>query len=134
MSVGRFDEFNDRAGGFVESVNFPPNVIDKHKAIGAAIFAGKVPTYQGVFEAIDCQSLKGWAWDASQPNTPISVDIYDGPQKLATVRANQPKAGVGNGQHGFTYTLPEVCTTDEPIGSRSNTADLTSNSTAIRGQ
>ena len=93
--------------GFVESVNFPQNVIDKHKAIGAAIFAGKVPTYQGVFESIDCQSLKGWAWDASQPNTPISVDVYDGTQKLATVRANQPKSGVGNGLHGFTYTLPE---------------------------
>ncbi len=95
----------------IGSISFPQNVRDKHKAIGEAIKAGRTPTYQGTFERIDCTSLGGWAWDASQPNTPISVDIYDGTQKIATVRANQfrqdlQNAGIGNGQHAFTFILP----------------------------
>ena len=95
----------------IGSVSFPQNVRDKHKAIGEAIKAGRAPTYQGTFERIDCTSLGGWAWDASQPNTPISVDIYDGTQKIATVRANHfrqdlQNAGIGNGQHAFTFNLP----------------------------
>jgi Ricin-type beta-trefoil lectin domain-like len=93
------------------SVSFPQNVLAKHAAIGAAIFAGRAPTYQGTFERIDCQSIGGWAWDASQPNTPVSVDVYDGTQKIATVRANQFRqdllnAGIGNGQHAFVLPLP----------------------------
>lgn len=97
--------------GAIGSISFPQNVLDKHAAIGSAILAGRFPTYQGTFDRIDCQSLAGWAWDASEPNTPISVDIYDGWQKIATVRANQFRqdlvnAGIGNGQHGFSFNLP----------------------------
>lgn len=99
--------------GAIGSKSFPQNVLDKHAAIGAAILAGKFPTYQGNFERIDCQSVAGWAWDASQPNTPVSVDIYayDRAQTMATFRANQFRpdllsAGIGNGQHGFSFSLP----------------------------
>jgi len=97
----------------IGSKSFPQNVLDKHAAIGAAILAGRFPKYQGSFERIDCQSVVGWAWDASQPNTPVSVDIYayDRAQTIATVRANQFRqdllnAGIGNGQHGFSLSLP----------------------------
>ncbi|HEY0765824.1 MAG TPA: hypothetical protein VGD61_25820 [Pyrinomonadaceae bacterium] len=99
------------------SKNLPQHVLDKHVAIGSAIFAGRTPGYQGFFETINCQSLGGWAWDSSEPNTPISVDVYEGVQrsfhKIATVRANQFRsdlvtAGIGNGQHGFTFNLPAI--------------------------
>jgi hypothetical protein len=95
----------------IGAINFPQGVLDKHAAIGAAVLSGKFPIYQGYFDSINCQTLKGWAWDSSQPNTPISVDIYDGTQKIAAVRANQFRqdllnAGIGNGQHGFTYNVP----------------------------
>lgn len=97
--------------GAIGSVSFPQNVLNKHAAIGAAILAGKAPTYQGYFDRIDCQSISGWAWDASQPNTPVSVDIYDGVEKITTVRANQFRqdllnANIGNGQHGFSFNTP----------------------------
>ena len=95
----------------IGTISFPQNVLDKHAAIGAAILAGRAPSYQGYFDWINCQSLVGWAWDASQPNTPISVDIYDGAVRIATVRANQFRqdllnAGIGNGWHGFSFNLP----------------------------
>jgi hypothetical protein len=96
----------------IGSISFPQNVLDKHAAIGSAILSGRVPTYQGWFDSVNCQSLVGWAWDASEPNTPISVDIYDGVQKIGTVRANQYRsdlyyAGIGNGWHGFSFNLPQ---------------------------
>jgi hypothetical protein len=97
--------------GGIGSISLPQNVRSKHAAIGTAILAGKVPAYQGFFERLDCQSLSGWAWDSSQPNTPVSVDIFDGSQKIATVRASEFRqdlvyAGIGNGQHGFSFSLP----------------------------
>lgn len=95
----------------IGSVSFPANVLAKHAAIGAAIRSGRAPVYQGNFERLDCQQISGWAWDVSQPNTPVSVDVYDGTQKIATVRANLFRqdllnAGIGNGQHGFVLNLP----------------------------
>jgi hypothetical protein len=106
-----FDWYEAPDTGGIGSMNFPQLVLDKHAAIGAAIFAGRFPTYQGSFESIDCHTITGWAWDSSQPNTPISVDIYDGFQKIAIVRADQYRqdlanAGIGNGKHGFTFTVP----------------------------
>ena len=99
----------------IGSSHFPQHVLDKHAAIGSAIFAGRMPAYQGSLDTINCQSLGGWAWDGSVPNSPISVDIYEGVQrgyhKIGTVRANVFRqdllnAGIGNGQHGFTFNLP----------------------------
>ena len=99
--------------GGIGSKSFPQNVLDKHAAIGTAILAGRFPTYQGSFEHIDCQSVSGWAWDTSQPNTPVSVDLYsyDRVQTLGTFRANQFRqdllnSGIGNGQHGFSFAFP----------------------------
>jgi len=112
--LGVFAWYNVGAAGDLGSMSFPQHVLDKHAAIGAAILAGRYPTYQGNFDSINCQSLTGWAWDASQPNTPISVDIYyDTGGLISTVRANQFRqdllnAGIGNGQHGFTFSPPVI--------------------------
>ena len=67
--------------------------------------------FEGFHELTDCNSISGWAWDALQPNTPINVDIYDGPNFLISVTANQFRqdllnAGKGNGFHGFTFFVP----------------------------
>lgn len=73
---------------------------------------GAPPAYEGCHDGpADCRAISGWAWDSSQPNHPISVDIYDGDTLLATVKANlfRPDlaaAGKGSGHHGFSYALP----------------------------
>lgn len=94
----------------IGSANLPSAVLNKHAAIGSAILAGRVPTYQGAHEYIDCRLTSGWAWDASLPNSPIAVDIYDGSARLGTVRADSYRqdlagAGYGNGYHGFWFPL-----------------------------
>jgi hypothetical protein len=53
----------------------------------------------------------GWAWDPSRPDTPISVDIYDGDKLIRTVVADKfseplVKSGIGNGKHGFVFIYP----------------------------
>jgi hypothetical protein len=65
--------------------------------------------YDGYLATADCQAVTGWAWDSTQPNTPINVDIYDGSTRLATVAANifRPDlAGKGDQRHGFSWTVP----------------------------
>ena len=67
--------------------------------------------FEGRNDGADCSSVWGWAWDPMFPNTPISVDIFDGATLIATVPANQYRgdlqaAGKGNGVHAFTWTVP----------------------------
>jgi len=59
----------------------------------------------------DCNQLAGWAWDSTQPNTSINVDIYDGTTFVATVLASNFRqdlynAGYGNGNHGYSFSTP----------------------------
>src|SRR5205085_883312 len=77
------------------------------------------PALEGFFDFADCSLLYGWAWDANQPNTPISVDIYDGPNKIATVLADQFRqslvdAGKGNGFHEFYIPTPNELKNGQP--------------------
>ena len=70
-------------------------------------------SYSGYLDAADCNSVAGWAWNASLPNSPINVDIYDGSTWVTTVSANQFRqdllnAGIGNGYHGFSLSTPSA--------------------------
>ncbi len=69
------------------------------------------PHYGGYHDIADCSVIAGWAWDSNQPNSPISVDIYNRNVLIATVVANLFRqdllvAGVGNGAHGFVFPTP----------------------------
>src|SRR5882724_9890399 len=72
--------------------------------------------YSGYIDIADCSIIAGWAWDANQPNTSISVDIYDGDKSLggtlvttasaSSFRQDLYNAGYGNGNHGYNFTTP----------------------------
>lgn len=62
-------------------------------------------------ESLVSTLTSGWAWDPSRPDTPISVDIYDGDRLIRTVLADKfspalVRAGIGNGKHGFAFNYP----------------------------
>jgi Ig-like domain-containing protein/carboxypeptidase family protein/CARDB protein len=66
--------------------------------------------FEGFHDSADCTKIFGWAWDSNQPNSAISVDIYDGPTKIATVIANEFRSDLtskGNGFHAFNFTTPD---------------------------
>jgi hypothetical protein len=69
------------------------------------------PVFEGFHDVTNCNGIMGWAWDKNRPDDPIQVDVYDGDTLLATVTADDFRqdllaAGIGNGQHSFTYPVP----------------------------
>lgn len=67
--------------------------------------------FGGFHDSATCQVIAGWAWDPDFPNSPISVDIFDGSTLIATVPANLYRAdlqlaGKGNGIHAFSWPVP----------------------------
>ncbi len=65
----------------------------------------------GFLEMLSNGKAYGWAWDPSQPDEPVEVEIYDGESLLGTVRADLPRhdlaaQGIGDGRHAFQLELP----------------------------
>ena len=80
-------------------------------ASAAAVIPGSPPVYEGVHDPGDGQTIRGWAWDSSRPDSPLEVAIWDGDRPLATVTADRFRSdllreGKGNGRHGFAYRIP----------------------------
>ena len=66
--------------------------------------------FDGYLYGADCETFRGWAWDANQKNTPISVQILDGTTVIATLTADEfrqdlANAGKGDGRHAFRYFI-----------------------------
>ncbi|RRB09587.1 fibronectin type III domain-containing protein, partial [Larkinella knui] len=67
-------------------------------------------------QEVNCNTLSGWAWDRTNPNTPLTVEFFDGPSiaagtplgsQLANVFQQHLKdAGKGNGQHWYDFPIP----------------------------
>ena len=60
----------------------------------------------------NCLFIEGWIYDASNPNTPVSIDIYDGSTLIISnysankFRQDLLNAGMGNGNHAFEINTP----------------------------
>lgn len=54
-------------------------------ALNACTASTPNPNHEGYHEAANCRGISGWAWDQTQPNAPINVDI---------VRDSSPDANV----------------------------------------
>jgi hypothetical protein len=68
-------------------------------------------SYEGFLDAVSCVGVGGWAWTSSQPERPLTIDLYDGARLLATTSADKLRldlldAGKGNGRHGFVQAIP----------------------------
>lgn len=77
------------------------------------------PLYEGYFDIANCELIHGWVWNQNDPDTALSVEIYDGETLLATVEADEPRgdlvtAGKGNGKYAFTYIPPPVLKDSKP--------------------
>jgi hypothetical protein len=86
------------------------------------------PDYNGFHDTADCEKVFGWAWDKNRPDTALDVEIYDGDTLIAKVpadlyRADLPDAGIGDGEHGFYYPLPNSLKDGRPHSIRVKIAD-----------
>jgi hypothetical protein len=71
------------------------------------------PNFVGSFEDVNCEKIFGWAADLNRLNTPITVNVFDGPTLLTSVLANNPRSDIGsaigdNGLHGFVIEPPPI--------------------------
>ena len=83
---------------------------------GLLIFSGRLGAgpefnYVGAFDRADCEEVVGWALDKHQPDSPLSIDLYEGKKYVTTIDADQFRqdlrdAGYGNGQHAFRVQTP----------------------------
>src|SRR5205085_2706572 len=52
-----------------------------------------------------CDVISGWAWDATKPESEVTVDVYDGDKPVGTIAADQSRDH-GKANHGFVYETP----------------------------
>jgi hypothetical protein len=69
--------------------------------------------YEGHLELATRDSVVGWVWDPSEPDSPVTIEIMEGDTVIAKVPADQYRqdlldAGKGNGKHGFVVPTPKV--------------------------
>jgi hypothetical protein len=69
------------------------------------------PSYDGQLDAVNCDVIAGWAWDANDANKKVMVNIYDGEAVIASVRAEAFRpdlkaAQKGDGNHAFAVPVP----------------------------
>jgi len=84
---------------------------ERRRLDSALMVAQKIIAGQGFLDVTECQLIGGWAWDRQQPEVPVKIDIYDGKALLTTLPAYRFRwdlvdAGIGNGNHGFSYAPP----------------------------
>ncbi|WP_051622196.1 Hint domain-containing protein [Acidocella facilis] len=66
---------------------------------------------QGVLDEATRHLVRGWAWMKDQPQESLELEIFNHETRIGSVLANQfradlAEAGIGNGWHGFSFTLP----------------------------
>ena len=71
------------------------------------------PAYEGFLDGADCNTIRGWAWDGKQPDTPLDVDFYIDNDSFRSIEVLADKfrqdlldAGKGNGFHSFVFSTP----------------------------
>ncbi|HEY6329070.1 MAG TPA: S53 family peptidase [Blastocatellia bacterium] len=84
------------------------NVIATNYSGGAA-----APNYIGYVDSGTCATIAGWAANRNSPNTPITVEVYDGSTLIDTVTASNSRpdvaaflGGGADGDNGFSFTTP----------------------------
>ena len=74
--------------------------------------ASGAPVYEGWHDKGGPDFITGWAYDATRPDTIVSVDIFADETLIATLDADgfRPDlltAGKGRGRHGFEFPVPD---------------------------
>lgn len=89
--------------------------------------ASAAPLYEGYIDIATCDAIYGWAWNQNDPDTPLTIELYDGNTLLATVKANELRenlvsAGKGNGKYAYTYIIPPNLKDGKPHSIRAKIA------------
>jgi autotransporter-associated beta strand protein len=64
------------------------------------------PALRGWLDEATHAGIRGWAWDANDPDAKLTLEVFDSGVRIARVAADQFRgdledAGIGDGRHGF---------------------------------
>lgn len=67
-------------------------------------------SFEGFQDAANRAFVSGWAWNRATPDIAVTVEVYDNETLLASLPADSYRkdlrdAGIGDGKHGFAYSL-----------------------------
>jgi hypothetical protein len=77
-------------------------------------------SFEGFLSTVTCQEMRGWVWDRSKPNTPLTVEFFAENTAIGTIEAKNFRqdlkdAGKGNGEHGYVFPTPEAAKTGSEL-------------------
>jgi hypothetical protein len=109
-SASRIREY----AGLLKSLRLGPfssRMAEQQPRLDTLAEASRAGATEGTLEAAECLVVNGWAWEPGAPGLAITVDIYDGDRRLATVPAywfrwDLADAGIGTGRHAYFYMPP----------------------------
>lgn len=116
---GAYDREKIKWGSSVDSDALPymHNWIEQRVAFLDQHFAtipeegAVVNNHDGFLSTVNCSSIQGWAWNSTLPNTPVTVEFFEGATVVGetvaeTFRQDLKNAGKGNGAHGYAIPMP----------------------------
>lgn len=89
-----------------------PHVLEAEPDLPLLPITDREPApWRGSLDTVTRERLEGWAWDPRAPEAPMSLSVLDNGEVIAKLVANRYRkdlegAGVGNGRHGFSLTIP----------------------------
>ena len=97
-------------------------------APAASTGGGTGGSYEGFIDEVSCQVVRGWAWNPSQPDAALTIELYDGDRLLRTIVADQFRpdlrdGGKGNGRHVFHEAAPAELKDGKPHAIRAVVKD-----------
>src|SRR5688572_6489408 len=68
--------------------------------------------FEGYVDALSEREIRGWIYDDSRENDPVTIEVLAGSRVISTFpasvyRPDLKDAGKGNGWHGFAFTAEE---------------------------
>ena len=94
-------------------VRIGPSSLGQSFAVLAVPAPMPAEAVQGFLDVCEDGQIAGWAWDPSDPERRLDVDIIVDDRLLARVKADKHRpdleaAGIGDGAHGFLFELPRT--------------------------
>ncbi|MFC6194110.1 hypothetical protein ACFP1I_21020, partial [Dyadobacter subterraneus] len=104
---------NSSSLGFGSITTIQQIVPNTYSVFSFASLVGSVtaPSYVGKFEVASCSEIRGWIWDKSYPDRPLTIELMEGNKVIAMVNANIHRkdlldSGIGTGNYGFSFSSP----------------------------
>lgn len=106
-----------------KAADAPPASQPSSPAAASQPAAPQAGGYEGFIDEVSCNVVRGWAWDPSRPDAPLTIELYDGSRLLKTLVADQLRPdlrdlGKGNGKHMFHEAAPKEFKDGKPHEAR----------------